>query len=63
MARDSKGFTQHQRNIAVDVLAKSDAVKTWVEGQARAYDVDLTTPDGKAFFERVARQYARKFIR
>ncbi len=63
MARNSKGFTQHQLKTAVDVLVESDAVRAWVEGQARAYDVDLSTPEGKAFYVRTARQHARKLIK
>ena len=62
MARNSRGFTPHELEIAIKVLIGSKAVKAWVKGQARAYSVDLSTPEGKAFAARAARQHAEKLI-
>ena len=62
MARNSRGFTPHELEIAIKVLIESKAVKAWVEGQARAYDVDLSTPEGKTFASLRARQHAEKLI-
>ncbi len=62
MPRNSRGFTPHELEIAVRVLIGSKVVKKWVEGEARSYGVDLSTPAGKAFAVRAARQHAEKLI-
>lgn len=63
MTRNSKGFTQHERDTAIRVLMKSEAVQEWLKGTARAYDVDLDTPEGKRFAEREGRKHAEKLIK
>jgi len=63
MARNSKGFTQHERETAIRVVMKSEAVQEWLRGFARAYDVDLDTPEGKLFAAREGRKHAEKLIK
>lgn len=61
--RDKHGFTPRNREIAVQVLMKSKIVRKWVEGEAAAFGVDLSTPEGKLFYDRKAREQAERLVK
>ncbi len=63
MARDRQGFTPHDREIAVQVMAKSKIVQDWARGTARAFDVSLNTPAGRKFFKEKCRQQAERLVK
>ncbi len=55
-------FSKHQIETAVLVLMESAQVRKWVEGEARFLNIDLSTPQGKEFFQREARAAAERLI-
>ena len=63
MSRNSKGFTAHDLETAVDVMARSKIVEDWARGIARAFDADLTTPEGKKFFKEKCREQAQRLVK
>jgi len=59
----SLGFTEHDRETTVQVMAKSKIVQDWARGLARAFDVDLNTPAGRKFFEEKCREQAERLVK
>jgi len=51
------------KNVAIGVMKKSRIVSRWVESQAKAYGIDLNTPEGKEFYDKMATKMARKLVR
>ena len=50
-------------DAAIRVLVGSVAVVNWATGEAKAYDVDLNTPEGRAYFQRACRRRATDMIK
>jgi len=48
---------------AIEVLSNSKMVREWVEGMAKAYNVDLTTPEGQEFYRKQAEHIAKRLIK
>ena len=63
MSKDKNGFTPHDKETAIRVLIKSKGVIERAKGMAKAYDVDLDTASGRAYFERECRAQAEKLIK
>ena len=63
MSRDKHGFTPHNREVAIEVMAKSKIVQDWARGLARAFGVDLNTPNGRKFFEEKCREQAQRLVK
>ena len=63
MARDKHGFTPHDREMAVQVMAKSKIVQDWARGLARTFGVDLNTPAGRKFLEEKCREQAERLVK
>ena len=61
--RRRTGFTEHELETAIRVMMKSKIVRNWVEGQARAFGVDLNTPEGKEFHKKESRAAAERLIK
>lgn len=55
--------TKRQIEAAVKVLMQSEYVGNWVRSEAKFLGVDLDTPEGKNFFDRVAREMAERLVR
>ena len=60
--RNKDNFTKHEIEIAIRVVMKSRRIKHWVEAEAKRFNVDLNTAEGKAFYESAARAAAEKDI-
>ena len=60
--RPRRRFTKRQIETAVEVLKETRMVRRWVESQAKFLKVDLSTPQGKEFFERETAFAARRLI-
>lgn len=58
-----KKVSKPDRDAAIRVLMGSKEVVKWARGEALSYDVDLNTPNGRAFFERACRQRAEVMIK
>jgi len=58
-----KKIPKPDHDAAIRVLVGSKEVVKWAEGEARSYDVNLNTPEGKAFFDRACRQRAEVMIK
>ena len=56
-------FTRSQTRAAIEVLSNSKMVREWVEGMAKAYNVDLTTPEGQEFYRKQAEHIAKRLIK
>ncbi len=56
-------FTKHQKDTAILVLMESSQVRSWVEAEARAFHVDLETPEGLMWYEHHCRKAAKRMIR
>ena len=54
---------RHDLETAVQVMMKSKIVRNWVEGQARAFGVDLNSPEGRQFYERESRAAAERLVK
>lgn len=61
--RDKQGFTLHEREVAVRVMAKSKSVREWAEGELRAFGLRLDTPAGKKFFKEKCLEQAQRLVR
>lgn len=55
--------TPHDREIAIEVLMKSKLVNKWLEGEYKAYGVDINTKEGQKFREQRGRELAAKLIK
>lgn len=55
-------FTPHEIETAIRVAMESKQVKEWVKGQAKFLGVDLSTHEGRVFYEREARVAAKRLI-
>lgn len=56
-------FTKSEVEAAIRVLVESKIVRNWVQGEARAFGVDLTTLRGQEFYVREARAAAERLIK
>lgn len=56
-------ITAKQRNLIIDTLKRSNIVKNWVTGLARAYDVDLHSDEGKKYYDREVKAAAKRMLR
>lgn len=63
MARDKIGFTPHDYEITIRVMARSKIVQKWARGEAEAFGVSLDTPAGRKFFEEKCREQAQRLIK
>jgi hypothetical protein len=61
--RQKDRFTKRQWETAIMVLVQSQRVIKWVKAEAKAYGVDLNTPEGQKFYERAARAQAESIIK
>jgi len=61
--RKRTGFTKHEIETAIRVLAQSRIVTNWVKSQAKFLGVDLSTPAGQEFYERETRAAAERYIK
>lgn len=61
--RDKHGFTEHDRETAIQVMTKSKIVRDWAKGEARAFGVSLDTPTGRKFFEEKCRKQAERLVK
>lgn len=61
--RDKNGFTPRDREIAIQVMAKSKLVRQWAEGELRAYGLSPDTPIGKKFFEGKCKEQAERLVK
>ena len=61
--RNSKGFTEHEMDIAIHVLMKSRIVKKWAQGELGAFGIGLDTLAGKKFFEEKCREQATRLVK
>jgi len=59
----SRRFTRRQIDIAIEVLAKSQFVQKWCEGEARAYGIAKDSPEYAKFVAENSRKYARRLLR
>ena len=58
-----KRFSKHEIETTVKILSETRAVRKWVEGQAEAFSIDLTTEKGRKFFARESEAAARRMLR
>ncbi len=63
MVRDKLGFTLHDYETSIRVMARSKIVQKWARGEAKAFDVDLDTPNGRKFFKDKCREQATRLIK
>lgn len=61
--RNSKGFTEHEIEVAIRVMAKSKSVIEWAQGELRAFGLSVDTPAGKKFFEEKCREQAQRLVK
>lgn len=58
----AKKFTNHQIETAIQVAMESKAVKNWVEGEMKFVGNDMSTKEGREFYERESRSAARRLL-
>lgn len=61
--RDKYGFTPHDYEVAIHIMAKSKIVQDWARGELRAFGLSLDTPAGKKFFEEKCREQAERLVK
>ncbi|MDD5511808.1 MAG: hypothetical protein PHI12_13495 [Dehalococcoidales bacterium] len=61
--RRKKHFSQSEIETAIRVLMHTKLVISWVEGQARFFELKEGTPEYEKFFKRNSREYAERLIK
>lgn len=52
-----------KREVAIQELMKSQATRSWVENEAKAFSIDLNTPEGKKYYKRELRKAAERVLK
>ena len=63
MSKDNKGFTPHDRETAVKVMAKSKIVRKWATGELAAFGLSPDTTAGRKFFTEKCQEQAERLVR
>lgn len=56
-------FTVRELEIARRVVASSKAARQWAVREARAFNVNVDTQEGRAYVQRAQETYANKSLR